>query len=269
MSCKIFGVINVTPDSFSDGGSWLDANLAIEHGKQLIAEGADVLDIGGESTRPGAARVDEAEELRRVIPVIKGLAELGATISIDTTRAEVAKRAIAAGASIINDVSGGRADDQMIPLVASLDVPFVIMHWRGHSERMQTMTDYDDVVGDVIRELTDQVEHALASGVDSKNIIIDPGLGLFSKTADQNWTLLKNLDQFLDLGYRVLVGASRKRFLGELLASGDELRTTEDREDATTAISALAAAAGVWAVRVHNVRSTADAIKVVNRWKQG
>ena len=269
MSCKIFGVINVTPDSFSDGGSWLDANLAIEHGEQLIAQGADVLDIGGESTRPGAARVDETEELRRVLPVIEGLAKLGATISIDTTRAEVAKQAVAAGAAIINDVSGGRADEKMIPMAASLEVPFVIMHWRGHSDRMQTMTKYDDVVRDVIRELTDQVELALASGVDSKNIIIDPGLGLFSKTADQNWALLKNLDQFLDMGYRVLVGASRKRFLGELLASGDELRPTEDREDATTAVSALAAAAGVWAVRVHDVRPTADAIKVVNRWNQG
>lgn len=268
MSCKIFGVINVTPDSFSDGGSWLDAKLAIEHGKQLIAEGADVLDVGGESTRPGAARVDEAEELRRVLPVIEGLAGLGAIISIDTTRAEVAKQAVAMGAAIINDVSGGRADEKMIPLAAALEVPFVIMHWRGHSERMQTMTIYEDVVSDVIHELTDQVELALALGVDSKNIIVDPGLG-FSKTAEQNWALLKNLDQFLDMGYRVLVGASRKRFLGELLAYGDELRPTEDREDATTAISALAAAAGVWAVRVHEVRPTADAIKVVNRWNQG
>ena len=268
MSCKIFGVINVTPDSFSDGGSWLDAELAIKHGKQLIAEGADVLDIGGESTRPGAARVDETEELRRVIPVIEGLAKLGATISIDTTRAEVAKQAVAAGATIINDVSGGRADEQMIRLAASLDIPFVMMHWRGHSDRMQTMTDYEDVVGDVIRELTDQVELALKSGVDPKNIIVDPGLG-FSKTADQNWALLHNLDRFMNLGYRVLVGASRKRFLGELLASGDELRAAADRDDATTAISALAAAAGVWAVSVHEVRPSADAIKVANRWKQG
>lgn len=268
MSCRIIGVINVTPDSFSDGGRWVDTKQAIDHGMQLLAEGADILDVGGESTRPGAIRVDQDEELRRVIPVITELANQGATISIDTMRSEVAQAAVKAGARIINDVSGGRADTSMIKIAADLDVPFVIMHWRGHSVDMQSKTHYGDVVADVITELCEQIDQALTTGIRNENIIIDPGLG-FSKTGEHNWKILQHLDEFIAMNYPVLVAASRKRFLGELLADGDELRDVADREDATAAISALSAWAGAWGVRVHNVRASADAIKVVNRWKFG
>ena len=259
------GVVNVTPDSFSDGGKWLDADTAIRHGLDLVAQGADIVDVGGESTRPGALRIDAEEELRRIIPVVTGLVGEGATVSVDTMRADVAERALDAGATLINDVSGGRADDRMTQVAATSGVPIVLMHWRGHADGMQKLTHYDDVVKDVVDELGAQVQGALSAGVRPDQVVIDPGLG-FSKTGEQNWTVLAHLDAFTALGYPVLVAASRKRFLGELLVDPDgELRPTDQREAATAAISALAAQAGVWCVRVHEPAATADAVRVVAR----
>jgi len=262
---RVMGVINVTPDSFSDGGRWLDPQTAIKHGAALVADGADLVDVGGESTRPGAIRIDAEEELRRIIPVVKGLVADGVNVSVDTMRADVAEQALAAGASLINDVSGGRADPRMIDVAVESGSPIVLMHWRGHSDGMQNLTHYDDVVQDVVRELSVQVDAALVAGVPESRIVVDPGLG-FSKTADQNWVILAHLDAFAALGFPLLVAASRKRFLGELLAGVDgELRPTDQREAATVAISTMAAAAGAWAVRVHESRATADAVRVVAR----
>jgi len=262
---RVMGVINVTPDSFSDGGQWLDPETAIAHGVALVRDGADLVDVGGESTRPGAIRIDADEELRRVIPVVRGLAAAGVPVSVDTMRADVAEQALAAGASLINDVSGGRADPRMIDVAVETASPIVLMHWRGHSDGMQKLTSYDDVVRDVVRELSEQVDAALAAGVPESRIVVDPGLG-FSKTAEQNWVILAHLDAFTALGFPLLVAASRKRFLGELLAtSAGELRPTDEREAATVAISTLAAAAGAWAVRVHESRASADAVRVVAR----
>jgi dihydropteroate synthase len=259
------GVINVTPDSFSDGGQWLDPETAIKHGLSLVAEGADLVDVGGESTRPGAIRIDTDEELRRVIPVVRGLAAEGVAVSVDTMRAEVAEQALAAGASLINDVSGGRADPRMIQVAVESSAPIVLMHWRGHSDGMQKLTTYDDVVRDVVRELSVQIDAGLAAGVPESRIVVDPGLG-FSKTADQNWVILAHLEAFTALGFPLLVAASRKRFLGELLAAPEgELRPTNEREAATVAVSTMAAAAGAWAVRVHEARASADAVRVVAR----
>ena len=264
--CLVMGVVNVTPDSFSDGGKWLDPASAIRHGIELAELGADLVDVGGESTRPGAIRIDADEELRRVVPVIEGLVAEGITVSVDTMRAAVADRALGAGAAILNDVSGGRADPAMVGVAAKAACPLVLMHWRQHSVVMQDKnhTTYDDLIADIISELMEQVDVALAAGVDRNHIIIDPGLGL-SKTGDQNWTVLAHLDAFTELGYPVLVAASRKRFLGELLAEGDELGPTDRREDATTAITAMAAQAGVWGVRVHQSAASADAVRVVAR----
>ena len=259
------GVVNVTPDSFSDGGKWLDADTAVRHGLELAAQGADIVDVGGESTRPGALRIDAEEELRRITPVVTGLVGEGATVSVDTMRADVAERALDAGATLINDVSGGRADDRMTQVAATSGVPIVLMHWRGHADGMQKLTQYDDVVKDVVDELGAQVQGALSAGVRPDQVVIDPGLG-FSKTGEQNWTVLAHLDAFTALGYPVLVAASRKRFLGELLADeSGELRPTDQREAATTAISTLAAQAGIWCVRVHEPAATADAVRVVAR----
>jgi dihydropteroate synthase len=258
------GVVNVTPDSFSDGGKWLDADTAVRHGLDLVEQGADIVDVGGESTRPGAIRIDTDEELRRVIPVVTGLVGHGVPVSVDTMRAEVAERALDAGAVLINDVSGGRADERMTQVAASTGVPIVIMHWRGHSDGMQDLTQYDDVVKDVVDELGRQVDAALEAGVRPDQVVVDPGLG-FSKTGDQNWTVLAHLDAFTALDYPLLVAASRKRFLGELLADGDQLRPTDQREAATAAISTLAARAGAWCVRVHEPAATADAVRVVAR----
>jgi dihydropteroate synthase len=263
------GVVNVTPDSFSDGGKWLDADIAVQHGLELIDHGADIVDVGGESTRPGALRIDAEEELRRVIPVVTGLAAQGVTVSVDTMRAEVAERALDGGAALINDVSGGRADARMTQVAAASGAPIVLMHWRGHAEGMQKLTDYDDVVKDVVAELGAQVDEALSAGVRPEQVVVDPGLG-FSKTGEQNWTVLANLDAFTALGYPLLVAASRKRFLGELLAvespeSGTVLRPTDQREAATAAISVIAAQAGAWCVRVHEPAATADALRVVAR----
>ncbi|WP_230973490.1 dihydropteroate synthase [Aeromicrobium terrae] len=265
--CRVMGVVNVTPDSFSDGGRWLDPPTAVRHGLDLVAQGADLVDVGGESTRPGALRIDAEEELRRVIPVVTGLVAEGVTVSVDTMRSEVAERALEAGASLVNDVSGGRADPRMTKLAAQAGVPIVLMHWRGHSDSMQKLTQYDDVVADVVRELTAQVDAALGAGVRPEQVVVDPGLG-FSKTGDQNWTVLANLHAFTELGYPVMVAASRKRFLGELLAEGDELRPTDDREDATAALTTVAARAGVWCVRVHEAGPSADAVRVVARLAQ-
>ncbi|HZK35840.1 MAG TPA: dihydropteroate synthase [Aeromicrobium sp.] len=266
--CLVMGVVNVTPDSFSDGGKWFDPETAIAHGLDLLDSGADIIDVGGESTRPGANRVDCAEELRRVIPVVEGLAVVGATVSVDTMRSEVAAQSLAAGAHIINDVSGGRSDPDVLRVAATSGVPFVLMHWRAHSYAMQNSTDYVDVVADIVRELTDQIEVAKAAGITDGQLIIDPGLG-FSKTGDQNWTVLANLDALTALGYPVLVAASRKRFLGELLSGGGGLRPVDEREAATAAISTLAAAHGAWCVRVHDVLGSADAIRTVARWNRG
>jgi dihydropteroate synthase len=260
------GVVNVTPDSFSDGGRWLDVDTAVAHGLALVDDGADLVDVGGESTRPGAARVDVGTELARVVPVVRALADAGVAVSVDTMRAEVAEQALTAGAALVNDVSGGRADPAMLPLVADAGVPVVIMHWRAHAAAMQQAdhTTYRDVVTDVRGELSAQVDAAVAAGVPTDRIVVDPGLG-FSKTGAQNWEVLARLEAFTDLGLPLLLAASRKRFLGELLAADGELRPTDEREDATAAVTTLAAAAGAWAVRVHAARPSADAVRVVAR----
>ncbi|MFJ8754310.1 dihydropteroate synthase [Streptomyces sp. NPDC102441] len=260
--CAVMGVVNVTPDSFSDGGHWFDTTAAIKHGLELVAEGADLIDVGGESTRPGASRVDEAEELRRVIPVVRGLASEGVTISVDTMRAGVAEQSVAAGAVLVNDVSGGLADPGMIPVVADAGVPFVVMHWRGFSESMNSRAVYGDVVGEVLAELQERMEAVIEGGVDPEKLVIDPGLG-FAKNAAQDLTLVAHLDRLCDLGRPLLVAASRKRFLGRVLAGeGAAPPPARERDAATAAISALSAAAGAWAVRVHAVRATADAVRV-------
>ena len=262
--CLVMGVVNVTPDSFSDGGRWLDADTAIRHGLELVADGADLVDVGGESTRPGALRIDAAEEARRVLPVIEGLAREGVAVSVDTMRSETARRSLDAGATIINDVSGGRADPAMMALAASSGSPVVLMHWREHSATMQNHTHYDDLVADIAAELHVQVDAALAAGVDPSQIILDPGLG-FSKTGEQNWTVLAHLDAFVALGHPLLVAASRKGFLGDLLATEAGPRRADQRDAATAAVTSLAATAGVWCVRVHEVAASADAVRVVAR----
>ena len=266
--CLVMGVVNVTPDSFSDGGRFLQTDRAIARGRRLRADGADIVDFGGESTRPGAERVPSHEERDRVVPVIRELAGAGVPCSIDTTRAEVARAAVTAGAVLVNDVSGGLADPLMMSAVAELEVPVVLMHWRGHSAGMQAMARYDDVVADVRTELLSRVDAALAAGVRQDRIVLDPGLG-FAKTAEHNWALLAALGEFTGgpdgaggLG-PILVGASRKRFLGALLADGGTPRPADGREAATAAVSTLAAAAGAWGVRVHEVRDSLDAVRVV------
>jgi dihydropteroate synthase len=256
------GVVNVTPDSFSDGGLHFQAAQAIEHGLALHREGADIVDIGGESTRPGAERIDTAEEIRRVIPVIKELSAAGVTVSVDTMRSETAAAALDAGARIVNDVSGGLADPALPRLVGSAGVPYIVMHWRGHSAGMQQLASYDDVVAEVAGELRARLDAVTAAGVDPESIVLDPGIG-FAKTAAHNWELLAHLDALSELGRPLLVGASRKSFLGALLADGETPRASDDREAATVAITALAAAAGAWAVRVHEVRANVDAVRVV------
>ncbi|WP_210946353.1 dihydropteroate synthase [Streptomyces sp. MK37H] len=260
--CAVMGVVNVTPDSFSDGGKWFDTDLAVKHGLDLVAAGADLVDVGGESTRPGAARVDEAEELRRVIPVVRELAAAGAVISVDTMRAAVAERAVAAGARLVNDVSGGGADPAMVPMVAAAEVPFVVMHWRGRSIDMNNRAVYADVVGEVVSELRAGLERAVAGGVDPERIVVDPGLG-FAKDADHDLALVAHLSTLRELGRPLLVAASRKRFLGRVLAGdGGSPPPARERDAATAAVSALAAREGAWAVRVHEVRASADAVRV-------
>ncbi|MFJ4486918.1 dihydropteroate synthase [Streptomyces longwoodensis] len=260
--CAVMGVVNVTPDSFSDGGRWFDTTAAVKHGLTLVAEGADLVDVGGESTRPGATRVDEAEELRRVIPVVRGLASEGVVVSVDTMRASVAEQALAAGAALVNDVSGGLADPAMVPVVADAGAPFVVMHWRGFLEGGAVRGVYDDVVSEVVDELHARVEAVLAGGITPDRIVVDPGLG-FSKEAGHDLTLLAHLDRLRALGHPLLVAASRKRFLGRVLAGPEGAPPpARERDAATAAVSALAAQAGAWAVRVHEVHATADAVRV-------
>ena len=264
--CLVIGVVNVTPDSFSDGGSWYEPAAAVRHGLHLLADGADLLDVGGESTRPGAERVPEVEELRRVLPVVRSLAAEGARVSIDTMRASVASAALDAGAVMVNDVSGGLADPAMPGLVASSGVPLVVMHWRGHSDTMDALAHYDDVVAEVRSALEQRLGALVDAGVSPSQVVLDAGLG-FAKAADHNWALLAHLEALTSLGRPVLVGASRKRFLGRLLAdAGGEPVPPRARDAASAAVSALAAAAGAWGVRVHEVAGSADAVRVAAAW---
>jgi dihydropteroate synthase len=268
----LMGVVNVTPDSFSDGGRWATTDAAVAHGRDLLRDGADILDIGGESTRPGATRPLVEEELGRVVPVIRALAHDGATVSVDTMRAEVAAEALAAGASVVNDVSGGLADPRILDVVADSEATYVCMHWRAHSDRMTDFAVYDGpggVLAAVRDELSERVDAACAAGVPEQRIVLDPGLG-FAKRPEHNWALLAGIPVLQSLGFRVLVGASRKSFLGSLLADADgEPRPVDDREDATTALTVLLAQQRVWALRVHDVRASRDALRTYARWEQG
>lgn len=248
----VMGILNVTPDSFADGGVHFDTQAAIASGIQMAQDGADIIDVGGESTRPGADRVSAAEEEARVIPVITALAAQGLTVSIDTMRASTAQKAIAAGAKIINDVSGGAADPEMFITAAELDCPYILMHWRGHSKDMNSKAIYRDVVDDVISELELQIEKALAAGIDKKNIVLDPGIG-FAKDAEHNWELLHRIDEITALGYPVLIGHSRKRFLG-----GDH---PDQREIATIEVTKKLSTRGIWGVRVHGVKANVEALR--------
>ncbi|MCH1866143.1 dihydropteroate synthase [Nocardioides sp. CFH 31398] len=268
------GVLNVTPDSFSDGGRWADVDAALAHGRRLAADGADLVDVGGESTRPGARRPDVAEELDRVLPVVAGLAADGVAVSVDTMRAEVAAAAVEAGATVVNDVSGGLADPGVLDVVAGADADlvYVAMHWRAHSHEMTGFASYDGpggVVGGVVAELGDRLAAATKAGVPEDRVVLDPGLG-FAKTGEHNWDLLAALDELSALGRPLLVGASRKSFLGSLLADPDTgaPRSVGEREAANVAVSTLAAQAGAWGLRVHDVRATLDAVAVVRRWRQ-
>jgi dihydropteroate synthase len=248
----VMGILNVTPDSFADGGKHFTFEHAISHGLSMIEDGVDIIDVGGESTRPGAERVSEEEEERRVIPVIAGLAGQGVEISVDTMRGSIAKKAVEAGASIVNDVSGGQADPLMFSTVAQLNCKYTLMHWRGHSKDMNSRAQYGDVVEDVIDEITIQLDKALAAGIARENIILDPGLG-FSKDSEHNWEILNRIDEFVALGYPVLIGHSRKRFIGGA--------TPDDREEGTLAISQSLVGKGIWAVRVHSVAAHVNLVK--------
>ena len=262
---RIMGILNVTPDSFSDGGRYTSLDDAIAHAVRLHEQGADLIDVGGESTRPGAHRVSPEEEQQRVLPVVRELSDRGIRVSIDTLNSSTATAAAESGASIINDVSGGLADPEMFRTIAGLETEYIVSHWRGHSESMNELATYNEVVGDVRTEIQRRVAELIVWGVDEKRIIVDPGLG-FAKTGSHNWKLLGNLDRLQSLGYPVLIGASRKRFLADLLP-GDA--STDDRDPATAVISALAAQAGVWGVRVHDVESTKAALAVWSEWEKG
>ncbi|CAB4839743.1 MAG: dihydropteroate synthase [Actinobacteria bacterium] len=248
----VMGILNVTPDSFADGGLHFDESLAIAHGLEMIEDGVDIIDIGGESTRPGADRIPEEEEQARVIPVIRKLAQQKVVISVDTMRATTAQRAVEAGASIVNDVSGGAADPDMFSTVAALGCKYTLMHWRGHSKDMNSKAIYNDVVTDVIEEVTMQLEKALAAGIKRENIILDPGIG-FAKDTEHNWEILNRIDEFVALGYPVLIGHSRKRFLG-----GD---SPDEREEATVQVTQSLVNKGIWGVRVHGVKANVKAIR--------
>jgi dihydropteroate synthase len=257
----VMGVVNVTPDSFSDGGLWFSEENAVAHGRDLLAQGADLLDIGGESTRPGAERPPEAEELRRVVPVVRALAAEGAVVSVDTMRASVAAAALEAGASLLNDVSGGLADPDMAALAAQTGAPYVAMHWRGHSTQMERKAVYADVVAEVRTELLERLEGLRSAGLSDDQVILDPGFG-FAKNADHNWALLARLDAFVGLGHKLLVGTSRKRFLGSVGREPGAERPPGERDVATAVTTFVAAQAGAWCVRVHDVPSTIDALDV-------
>ena len=255
----VMGILNVTPDSFADGGEHFKFEDALKHGRLLIDEGADIIDVGGESTRPGADRVSLEDELDRVIPVITELRELGATVSVDTMRSDVAKAAIGAGATIVNDVSGGLADPLMAKVIAaSPQIQYIAMHWRCHSKEMQNLANYENVVSEVKDELDERVTDLLKAGVAPEQIILDPGIG-FSKSAEHNWQLLRGLERLQLLGYPILVGASRKKFLGELIGADIPV----DREHATLAITSDLARREIWAVRTHSVKPHRDAIEVI------
>ena len=263
----VMGVVNVTPDSFSDGGRYVEIDAAVAHGLELVAQGADLLDIGGESTRPGATRPLVAEELARVVPVISELAAAGALVSVDTMRAEVAEAALAAGAVLVNDVSGGLADPEILRVVAEHDAAYVAMHWRAHAAEMQQRATYTDVVREVRDELGARVEAALRAGIGPQRLAVDPGLG-FAKTAEHNWELLRHLEALDGFGLPILVGSSRKSFLGALLAGPDGTqRPVLEREDANVALTTISGILGVWAVRVHEVRASVDALRVVAQWQ--
>ena len=260
---RVMGIVNVTPDSFSDGGRYDDTERAVAHGRALLADGADILDIGGESTRPGATRPLVAEELDRVVPVIRELAGSGAVVSVDTMRSEVAEAAIDAGATIVNDVSGGLADPLILEVVAATEASYVAMHWRAHSDRMRDFAVYPDgVVEAVCRELAQRLEATEAAGIPPHRVVLDPGLG-FAKKPRHNWELLTALDALRALGRPLLVGASRKTFLGSLLGAGGRPRPVDEREHAHVALVALLAERGVDCLRVHDVRATVDALAVV------
>ena len=264
--CLVMGVLNVTPDSFSDGGDWYRPEQAIPRGLALAAEGADIVDVGGESTRPGAVRIGAQEELDRVLPVVAGLTAAGVAVSVDTTRAAVAQAAVEHGAVIVNDVSAGTADPEMAALIARTGVVYVAMHSRGASDVMDTLDKYDDVVADVASELGERVAALRSAGVLEHQLVLDPGLG-FAKAGANNWPLLAHLGVLRDLGYPLLVGASRKRFLGALLADAAGVPALPARRDsATTAVTALVATAGAWCVRVHDVAGSADAVRVAAAW---
>jgi dihydropteroate synthase len=258
----VMGVLNVTPDSFSDGGRYADIDSAVAHALRMTDEGADLIDVGGESTRPGAVRVAADEEARRVLPVIGELAAAGLAVSVDTYRAAVAEQALAAGARIVNDVSGGLGDPDMARVVREAGCPWVLMHWRGHSANMAALAQYDDVVADVRAELMSRVDQALAAGVAPGQLVLDPGLG-FAKNAGHNWALLAHLEALTGTGLPVLIGSSRKSFLGSLLADADgTARPLPGREAATTALTMYAALHGAWGVRVHEVAPNVDAARV-------
>jgi dihydropteroate synthase len=266
MTPLIMGILNVTPDSFSDGGRHFDTDAAVVHGRALRAAGADLVDVGGESTRPGAERVPPAEEMARVLPVVAELAADGIDVSIDTMNAVTAGAAIEAGARIVNDVSGGLADPDMLSTVGGTDADVVLQHWRGHSSDMYAGARYHDVVRELVEELADRREAAMAAGISPDRVILDPGIG-FGKRGEQNWEALRGLDRVVAIGARVLVGTSRKRFLAEALAA-DPAEVSEGRRDLATAVSSvLAAESGVWAVRVHDVAATRDALAVWSRWE--
>ncbi|WP_396276074.1 dihydropteroate synthase [Glutamicibacter sp.] len=261
----VMGILNVTEDSFSDGGKFLDSGAAIEQGLKLLYAGADIIDVGGESTRPGAADIDPKIEQARIIPVIESLVKAGAVISVDTMHVDTARAAIAAGAHIINDVSGLTHEEGMPELIAHTGVPYVLMHRRGTASTMVTEAKYDDVVAEVVAELRELRDKFVAAGVAPEQIILDPGLG-FAKDAEHNWALLAHLEKFEALGHKVLVGTSRKRFLGELLAEAGKPREPLGRDVATAATTVLAAREQAWAVRVHDVQGSRDALEVVRAY---
>ncbi|RKQ33670.1 dihydropteroate synthase [Kocuria tytonis] len=261
----VMGILNVTPDSFSDGGRHATERAAVAHGIRLAEQGADIVDVGGESTRPHSQRVDPAQEQRRVLSVIRELTARGVVVSVDTFHASTAERAVAAGAQLVNDVSGTNVSPEMVEFAGSSGVPYVLMHSRGTPETMTSLTDYEDTVGDVLRELREVRERLRSAGVRPERLIIDPGLG-FAKAGGQDWELLRALPRFQELGHRVLVAASRKRFLGALLATDGAPRPVTERDTATAAISALSAFGGAWAVRVHDVAATVDAVATAHAW---
>ncbi|WP_371657308.1 dihydropteroate synthase [Streptomyces sp. NBC_00280] len=260
--CLVMGILNVTPDSFSDGGLYARTRQAIARGLELAAQGADIVDVGGESTRPGARPVAVAEELARTVPVVRELARAGVRVSIDTMHAPVARAAVEAGACLVNDVSGGLADPDMAPAIAAAGVLYVATHWRAPSREMDRHAEYRDVVAEVAAELDARVRQLTAQGIDPARIVLDPGLG-FSKRTEHDWTLLAGLGTLRQSGFPLFVGASRKRFIGAALASGGAGDVPPGgRDPATAAVSALAAAAGAFCVRVHDVRASLDAVRM-------